>query len=295
MDEVNILVPSTVPYMVVYNATYTGTNMSMAWHMYGDNGQSTATGALCSLYNTTQQSVISFVNNNRTISPSIISRGLAKYYSVPVSNTSCISLQDSDVSSHNYAYIVTWLYDQLNGTLLHIPRDNSVPVFTWIPVTNFNLISNNLFSLNETAGTFTPNSDNVISALEQILVNATVALIASLGHKTMVEASVVQDQLVWVYHIERLWIIYSTVLAVTAAYGAVGLACMLKNREESDLRFWDIFRAMRNSELDIVVDGEKHEDTEENAMLQYAAQGMGLEANISGVFVLARSHRKGAN
>ncbi len=109
IDEVNKLVPSTVPYTVVYNATYTGTNMSMAWRMYGANGQSTATGAHCSLYNTTQQSVVSFINNNGTISPSIISRSLAKYYSASVSNTSCISLQDSDVSSHNYAYIVTWL------------------------------------------------------------------------------------------------------------------------------------------------------------------------------------------
>ncbi len=152
MDEVNRLVPSTVPYTVIYNATYTGMNMSMAWRMYGANGQSTATGAHCSLYNTTQQSVVSFINNNGTISPSIISRSLAKYYSASVSNTSCISLQDSDVSSHNYAYIVTWLYDQLNGTLLRIPGDNSVPAFTWIPVTNFNLISNNLFSLNEMAG-----------------------------------------------------------------------------------------------------------------------------------------------
>ncbi len=73
------------------------------------------------------------------------------------------------------------------------------------------------------------------------------------------------------------------------------LACMLKNREESDLRFWGIFQATRNSELDVVVDGEKHGDAEENAMLQYAAQGTGLEANISGVFVLARSRPKGSN
>ncbi len=193
MDEVNRLVPSTVPYMVVYNATYTGMNMSMAWHMYSANGQSTVTRAHCLLYNTTQQSVVSFVNSNGTISSSIISHGLAKKYSASVSNTSCISLQDSDISSHNYAYIVTWLYDQLNGTLLCILGDNSVPAFTWIPVTNFNLISNNLFLLNETAGTFTPNSDNVISTLEQILVNATITLIASLGHRTMVEASVAQD------------------------------------------------------------------------------------------------------
>ncbi|KAK0505466.1 hypothetical protein EDD18DRAFT_1326541 [Armillaria luteobubalina] len=264
MDAVDRLVPSTIPYAVVYNATHTGTNMTLAWRMYGDNGQSTATGAHCSLYNTTQKSDVSFVNNNATISPSIISYDYAKYYSASVSNfTGCITLEDGDVSfedSHNYAYIVTWLYEQLNGTLLRIPRNDSVPAFTWIPGTNFNLISNNLFSLNETAGTFNPNSDDVISALEQILVNATVALIASLRHNTRVDASVAQDQLVWVYDVGRLWIIYSTALAVTAACGAVGLACILKNGEDSDLTFWDIVRATRNSELDVVVEGEKSGD-----------------------------------
>ncbi|KAK0207466.1 hypothetical protein IW262DRAFT_1302681 [Armillaria fumosa] len=299
MDAVNRLVPSTIPYAIIYNATHTGTNMTIAWCMYGDNGQSTAAGALCSLYNTTQKSDVSFVNNNRTISPSIISYDLAKYYSTSVSNfTGCIALQDGNVSfedSHNYTYIVTWLYDQLNGTLLCIPRNDSVPTFTWFPETNFNLISNNLFSLNETAGTFTPNSDNVISALEQILVNATVALIASLGQNARADASVVQDQLVWVYHVGRLWIIYSMALAVTAACGVIGLACMLKNREDGDLTFSAIFRATRNSELDAVLDGEKHGDAEENAMLQYAVQKTGSEANISGLFVLARSHRKGSN
>ncbi len=98
--------------------------------------------------------------------------------------------------------------------------------------------SNNLFSVNKTAGTFTPNNENVSSALEQILVNATVALITYWGQTTTVDASVVQDQLVWVYHIQRLWIVYATALAVTAACGAVGLACILKNGEDRDLTFW---------------------------------------------------------
>ncbi len=182
MDEVNRLVPSTVPYTVVYNAKYTGMNMSMAWHMYGTNGQSTATGALCSLSNTTQQSVVSFVTTTEHFPQYCIPRPCKVRLCVGFEYR-CVTLQDSDVSSHNYAYIVTWLYDQLNGTLLRIPLNDSVPAFTWIPATNFNLISNNLFSLNETAGTFTPNSNNVIGALEQILVNATVALITSLAIK----------------------------------------------------------------------------------------------------------------
>ncbi|KAK0505465.1 hypothetical protein EDD18DRAFT_1098824 [Armillaria luteobubalina] len=150
------------------------------------------------------------------------------------------------------------------------------------------------FSLNETAGMFTPNSENVLGALEQILVNTTVAMITSMGHRTLVNASVVQDKLIRVYHNQRLWIIYATALALTATCGGIALVCMLKNGEESDLTFWDIVRETRSSDLDAVVKGEKLGDPGKDTMLQYGAvEGMDADRNTSGVFVLAMPHHEG--
>ncbi|PBK65014.1 hypothetical protein ARMSODRAFT_1053323 [Armillaria solidipes] len=283
IDEANTMlnVSTDSSDRIVYNAGSGGpfiTPMSITWRTYDTNRNSTIGGTRCSLWNTTQKSVVSFVNNTGMIFPSIIS-------------------YDSPVNTSLQAIIVvgSWLFQQLEGDLIRLePEDSDRTRAYWYPSIDppFKLATTNLFSLNETAGTFTPNSENVSSALEQILVNATVALITHWDQTTMVDASVAQDQLVWVYHVQRLWIIYATALAVTAACGAVGLVCILKNGEDSDLTFWDIVRATRNSELDAVVEGEKRGYAGESTMLQYAIQGRDLEANTSGVFVLARPHHK---
>ncbi len=205
----------------------------------------------------------------------------------------------TSVSLYTYNMVWSWLFGQLYGAFICRTVDSySNPTLTQcFPGTNstLNLATNNLFSLNETVGTLTPNGGNVSSALEQILVNLTVALITHWGQTTKVVASVAQDQLVWVYHIQRLWIVYATALAVTAACGAVGFACILKNGEDRDLTFWDIVRATRNSELDAVMEGEKRGDAGKATMLQYTVQERDLEANTSGVFILARPRRKGSN
>ncbi|PBK95103.1 hypothetical protein ARMGADRAFT_1077859 [Armillaria gallica] len=109
----------------------------------------------------------------------------------------------------------------------------------------------------------------------------------------MVDASVAQDQLVWIYDIQRLWIIYATALVVTVTCGAVGLACILKNGEDRDLTFWNIVWATRNLELDVVVEGEKCGDVGKAIMLQYTVKERDLEVNTSGVFILARPRNKG--
>ncbi|PBK65004.1 hypothetical protein ARMSODRAFT_1053310 [Armillaria solidipes] len=260
--------------------TYLVANMSMVWRTtYDANGNTTIAGARCSLYNTTQQSVVSFVNNTGNISPSIISyNNFIEHESF--SRPSCGSLQDGDYPQYlaywtTYASMRNWLYDQLDGTI--------VRTTTGLSITGTNLLaSSNLFSLNETAGTFTPNSENVVNALEQIVLNATVALISSMGHTTTVNPSVAEDKLVWVYHVQRLWIVNS------------GMWCHrigMQNGEDSDLTFWDIGRATRNSELDAVVEGEKRGNTG----VQNTVQEMDLEANTSGVFILARPRRKGSN
>ncbi|KAK0240997.1 hypothetical protein EDD85DRAFT_934124 [Armillaria nabsnona] len=271
--------------------------LSIAWRTYDTNGKSTVAGTRCLLYNTTQHSVVSFVNNTGMIFPSIISyNNLVNTDPAAIMETCPVpggSRNATSVSLYTYVVVGNWLFGQLYGALTWT---DGVPAY-WFPNADFSfdLASNNLFSLNETAGTFTPNNKNVSGALEQILVNLTVALITHWGQTTMVDASVAQDQLVWVYDIQRLWIVYATALAVTVACGAVGFACILKNGEDSDLTFWDILRATRNSELDAVVEGEKRGDAGGSTMLQYAVQGKDLEANTSGVFILARPHRKGSN
>ncbi len=305
LNEVDALLPDYDAHPTVYNSTSsfsdptTGANMSMAWRTYEADGKSNTAGARCSLYNTTQQSIVSFVNNTRIISPAIISYdNLTKFSSdlitdihLPLvgSNSKFIS----DLSPLlTYIAIVMWLYGSLGGSIKYSP-EMLVPELS---SEDTKLLSNNLlFSLNETAGTFTPNSENVISALEQILVNATVAMITSMGHTTLVNASVVQNQLIWVYHHQRLWIIYATALALTATSGGIALVCMLKNGGESDLTFWDIVRTTRSSDLNAVVEGEKLGDAGKDTMLQYAVQGKDPDRNTSGVFVLARSRHKGSS
>ncbi|KAK0241013.1 hypothetical protein EDD85DRAFT_934126 [Armillaria nabsnona] len=307
IDEANTLLPvnQETRHTTVYNATNTIQgelildSLSVAWRTYDTNGKSTVAGTCCSLYNTTQQSVVSFVNNTRVISPSIISYNSPVNMDPQVITEMCPEFRGgrnaTSVSLYAYVLVGNWLFRQLKGSLERWqPKQGDGMHAKWNPNTGtpFNVATNNLFLLNETAGTFIPNSKNVSSALEQILVNLTVALITHWDQTTMVHASVVQDQLVWVYHIQRLWIIYATALAVTAACGVVGLACMLKNGEDSDVTFWDIVRATRNSELDAVVEGEKRGDTGKDTMLQYAVQGKDSDANASGVFVLARPHQR---
>ncbi|KAK0431400.1 hypothetical protein EV421DRAFT_2024556 [Armillaria borealis] len=137
---------------------------------------------------------------------------------------------------------------------------------------------------------------NLIHKFYVPLVNTTVAMITSMGHTTLVNASVVQDQLVWVYHGQRLWIIYATALGLTATCGGIALVCMLKNGGESDLTFWDIVRATRSSDLDTVVEGERLGDAGKDTMLQYeAVKGMDADRNASGVFVLARPRHEGSS
>ncbi|KAK0194746.1 hypothetical protein F5146DRAFT_1132127 [Armillaria mellea] len=322
IDEANIMLPidKNAGAQTVYNATHRTlpasllnestlfgpADMSMAWWTYDTTGKSTIDGTRCSLYNTTQKSVVSFINNTGMISPSIIS------YDNPVNiswqevgdellSQAGVSVDAAFVSLWTYVLVGVWLVTQLTGSFVCYTPDGTVNGTLYSCSTSpdsdseFDLTTNNLFSLNETAGTFTPKSANISSALEQILVNVTVALITYWGETTMVDASVAQDQLVWVYHVQRLWITYATALAVTAVCGAVGLVCILKNGEDRDLAFWDIVRATRNSELDAVVGGEKGGDVRKDTMLQYTVQGRDVEANTSGVFVLARPRLKGSN
>ncbi|KAG7439750.1 uncharacterized protein BT62DRAFT_1036690 [Guyanagaster necrorhizus] len=154
-------------------------------------------------------------------------------------------------------------------------------------------MSSNVFSVNETARTFTRNNDNVVSALEQIPVNVTIALITAMSDATVANASVVQDQLIWVYHSQRLWIIYGTSLALTAACCAIRSPSILQDRQDSDLAFWDIVRETRN--LDAVVEEEKSGKTRGDTLLQYAVQGKNPDTDTSGVFVLTRPHHKGSS
>ncbi len=143
---------------------------------------------------------------------------------------------------------------------------------------------------------FTPSNENVLSTLEQILVNTTVVMITSMGHMTLVNASVVQDKLIWIYHGQRLWIIYATALALTATSSGFTLVCMLKNGGESDLTFWDIVRATRSSDLDAVVEEEKLGDVRKDTMLQYdAVKVMNTDRHASGAFILATPRYKGSS
>ncbi|KAK0445059.1 uncharacterized protein EV420DRAFT_1573231 [Desarmillaria tabescens] len=130
------------------------------------------------------------------------------------------------------------------------------------------VMDTSLFVINETS-------------LERILVNARA------GKRTTVNATIMQNQLVWVYNARRLWGTYATALALALICGAVGLVCMLNNDDIRDLAFSDIVRATRNAELDSIFGGEIGADARNKVVLQYNTQKG--DGTVSGGFVVLKS------
>ncbi len=275
-------------YEGVYNATTEVVNsdvdIAISWRKFSIDGDSIFGSVICSLFNTTQQSTVSFFNNTGVISPSIISyneRFDGRFTDQKYSE--CSAQQTSGRTPMlwyyvSYSTIMTWLINQLNGTVVYTGLNGDK---WWI---NSDIMSTGIFVINETATTFSPRDDDVKTALEQILVNATISLISSGTETTEVDATVGQDHLVWAYDMRRLWMTYTTALGLTLVCGAIGLACIVQNGEVRDLAFLDIVRATRNAELDGVF-GEN--DAENAAVLRYKVQSQ--DKQESGGFVLVQS------
>ncbi|PBK61410.1 hypothetical protein ARMSODRAFT_1064875 [Armillaria solidipes] len=272
----------------VYNATTEVVNsdadIAVSWRKYSIGGELIFGSVICSLFNTTQRSTVSFFNNTGVISPSIISynerfdgRFTDQIYS------ECSERQTSGMTPMHsyyvsYSTIMTWVINQLQGTISFSDYNG------WQWSIDSDIMSTGIFVINETVATFSPRDDDVKTALEQILVNATIALISSGTETTEVNATVMQDYLVWVYDARKLWMTYTIALVLTFVCGAVGLACIVKNGEVRDLAFLEIVRATRNVELDGVF-GEN--DTGNTAVLQYMVERKD-EQNLRG-FVLVKS------
>ncbi|PBK91986.1 hypothetical protein ARMGADRAFT_1166138 [Armillaria gallica] len=274
----------------VYNATSqtddSGWNFTMAWRTYNSPHEDIAVaGVQCGLYNATQRAVVSFVNNTAIISPSVISYN--DPFSISDHNSDCAAIENGSTpaaglsSRASYTVIMGWLCDQLDGQIAF----TSVGDKQWFSETK--VLTSNLFSMNETARTFSPNPPDMRRALEETLINATIALISSEGDTAMVEASVARDQLVWVYHSLRLWIPYAAALVCTAVCGVAGLTCIVKNKEVGDLGFSAIARATRNDDLDDVFGAGADEDANDDAVLQYGLQRKNGQGRFR-VFELAK-------
>ncbi|KAK0432236.1 hypothetical protein EV421DRAFT_1911140 [Armillaria borealis] len=230
----------------VYNAT-TSTiidsmwNFTMAWRTYHDSPENiTVAGVQCSFYNSTHDIIWGCLNG-----------------SIPVAGLSTCA---------SYMVIMGWLCNQLDGAIEFM----SVGDQQWFSETK--VLTSNLFLMNETAWTFSPNPSNMSCALEEVMMNMTVALMSSEREMMLVEASVAQDRLVWVYQYSRLWIPYGVTLVCMAMCGVAGLACMVKNKDVGDLGFSAIAKATRNKDLDNIFGGGTDEDVNEDALLQYGLQ-----------------------
>ncbi|KAK0193426.1 hypothetical protein F5146DRAFT_381653 [Armillaria mellea] len=81
---------------------------------------------------------------------------------------------------------------------------------------------------------------------------------------------------------------YATALGLTLACGAIGLACIAKDREVRDLTFLEIVRVTRNVELDGIFGKNTVEDAAE---LQYRVERR--DEQRSGWFVLVKSWVRG--
>ncbi len=256
----------------VYNATTSAIdnvwNFTMAWRTYHDSAENiTVAGVRCSLHNSTQRAVVSFINNTALISPSVISYNDLFSTSDLIWGCQNGSIPVAGLSTRaSYIAIMEWLFDQLDGAIEFL----SVGDKQWFSETK--VLTGTLFSMNESARTFSPNPSNMSRALEDVLVNATIALISSEREMTLVEASVAHDQLVWVYQYPRLWIPYAVALVCTAVCGVAGFACMVKNEDVRDLGFSAIAKATRNEALDNVFGAGTDKDVNEDVLLQYRLQ-----------------------
>ncbi|KAK0227227.1 hypothetical protein EDD85DRAFT_794501 [Armillaria nabsnona] len=275
----------------VYNSNHylnhTGAAIAIAWRTQDTSGtETTIGGARCSLYNTTQKAVVSFLNNTATILPSIISYNEAFGN---FGNTSCNKLSGNAADTPLLAYytsyyaITDWLFQQLDGSIVFFHEG-----VMGISNISTSILASNLFTLNEYTEQFSSSTGDIRGGLEKLLVNFTVALIASSTDTIAVNASVSQNQLVWVYDANRLWTIYGIALACTAVGGAVGLACILKDGDDESFSFLDILRATRNQELDDLFKTDIDRDTRNHSVLQYTAL-KGYSSNMFRVFRLTKS------
>ncbi|PBK87921.1 hypothetical protein ARMGADRAFT_1034521 [Armillaria gallica] len=142
--------------------------------------------------------------------------------------------------------------------------------------------------MNEYTEQFSSSTGDIKGGLEKLLVNITVTLITSSTDTTAVNASVSQNELVWVYDAQRLWTIYGIALACIAVSGAVGLACILKDGDDESFSFLDILRATRNQELDDLFETDIDRDARNHSVLQYGAPKW-YSLNMFRIFRLAKS------
>ncbi|KAK0191820.1 hypothetical protein F5146DRAFT_1222125 [Armillaria mellea] len=207
-----------IPYVFrgeqVYDANsylnYSVASIAIAWRIQDDAWSDDAFtnksvgGARCSLYNSTQRAVASFINNTATIHPNIISYNEA-FKDFNIGEQGCDMLPADNVNTTllafyaNYYTIADWVFQQLSGSIVF----NGLGILAGPNVTT-NIATSDIFSLNEFTGEFSPRTPNVRHGLEQLLVNLTVALIASSMNTTEVSASVEQTKLVWEYDAQRL-------------------------------------------------------------------------------------------
>ncbi|KAK0470980.1 hypothetical protein IW261DRAFT_1572500 [Armillaria novae-zelandiae] len=278
--------PSFLIAESVYSANYflnhNGASIALAWRIQDIPGaEKVVGGARCSLYNTTQKAVVSFSNGTVTILPSIVS------YHEPFGHfgdTTCNKLSgdaaDTPVLAYYTSYyaVTEWLFQQLGGNIVFFHEGvlGGSNVSTGI-------VTSNLFMLNEHATLFSSTTRDIKGGLEQMLVNFTVALMASSTDKVAVQASVSQNQLVWEYDAQNLWTIYGIALAFTAVSTMVGLACIWKDGDNESFSFLDILRATRNSKLDDLFATGKDGNTRNYSVLQYG-ESKGYSPNIDRVF-----------
>lgn len=267
----------------------------MAWRTQDDAlstdafSNATVSGARCSLYNTTQRAVVSFLNSTATIRPNIISYNEA-FKDFSIGESGCDMLSSDNVNTTllayyaNYYAIAGWLFPQLAGGIIFYAEGILAG-----PNVTTGIATSDIFFLNEFTGQFSPRTPDVRRSLEQLLVNLTVALIASSMNTTEVSASVEQDKLVWEYDAQRLWIIYGTALAFTVVSGAIGLACILKDGDDESSSFMDILRATRNPELDELYGEDMDSATRAKSVLQYNVP-RAYGSNIFGIFRLTQKH-----
>ncbi|KAK0219265.1 hypothetical protein IW262DRAFT_1462925 [Armillaria fumosa] len=212
-------------YIANYSLNQKGAAIAIAWRTQDTPGaEKVIGGARCSLYNTTQKAVVSFFNGTVTVLPSIVS------YHESFGNfgdTTCNKLSGNVADTPLLAYytsyyaVAEWLFQQLDGSIVFFHEGvlGGSNVSTGI-------VTSNLFTLNEYTSLFSSTTGDIKGGLEQMLVNFTVALIASSTDATAVHASVSQNQLVWEYDAQNLWTIYGIALTFTAVSVMVGLACI---------------------------------------------------------------------
>ncbi|KAJ7099801.1 hypothetical protein C8R44DRAFT_888488 [Mycena epipterygia] len=142
----------------------------------------------------------------------------------------------------------------------------------------------------------TAHVTNVSQALQEMVANATLGFVNLNTGFTTTEATVGSTNIVYTYERTSLIVTYSIAFLLLLLMSGAGMFCMMKNGEPSSNKFSRLLVALRNPELDVVVEAVEGRLLRGVPATRIRLRFLDLPhpgRQSSGVFALVPHHRRG--